>query len=343
MDEIVKIGGRFDPEALRILRGIPGLNVQTRTGAARGADAVLRFADGKAPVTVETKTRVNTATAWQLVRRAKAARDASLLVIAHETTAEARAILADHGVALIDGLGNVRIALPGLLFHREGTGRASPARPARLTGRAGLVAQALLLDPERAWKVQDAAKEADVSAGLAHRVLARLVDEGVVTPEGKGKHRVRRVTQPGALLDLWTEETTERPVRTPAHLLARTPKHLVEQVGANLERNEIDHALTGAAAANIVAPFITAVPVAEVWVAAAAAPDDLCKAAGADRVADGHNIVFLQAKNDAPLAFRERVKTLWLANRFRIYADLRRDPRRGREQAANLRREVIGF
>jgi hypothetical protein len=60
-------------------------------------------------------------------------------------------------------------------------------------------------------------------------------------------------------------------------------------------------------------------------------------------VVDGHNIVFLQAKDDAPLAFRERVKTLWLANRFRIYADLRRDPRRGREQAANLRREVIGF
>jgi hypothetical protein len=294
-------------------------------------------------VAVETKTRVNTATAWQLVRRAEVEGGAPLLVIADETTAEARTILADHGVALIDGLGNVRIALPGLLFHREGTGRASPARPARLTGRAGLVAQALLLDPQRAWKVHDAAKEAGVSAGLAHRVLARLDDEGVLAPEGKGKYRVRHVTQPGALLDLWSEETAERPVRTPAHLLARTPKQLVEQLGANLERNDVAYALTGAAAANIVAPFITAVPVAEVWVAATAAPDDLCKAAGADRVVDGHNIVFLQAKDDAPLAFRERVKTLWLANRFRIYADLRRDPRRGREQAANLRREVIGF
>jgi hypothetical protein len=60
-------------------------------------------------------------------------------------------------------------------------------------------------------------------------------------------------------------------------------------------------------------------------------------------VTDGQNVVFLQAKDDAPLAFREKRNGLWLANRFRLYADLRRDPRRGREQADNLRREVIGF
>ena len=53
--------------------------------------------------------------------------------------------------------------------------------------------------------------------------------------------------------------------------------------------------------------------------------------------------MFLQAKDDAPLAFREPVDGLWLANCFRLYADLRRDPRRGREQAEHLRREVIGI
>ncbi len=91
------------------------------------------------------------------------------------------------------------------------------------------------------------------------------------------------------------------------------------------------------------APLVTAIPVVDVWVAAKASPEDLCDAAGADRVTEGQNVNFLQAKDDAPLAFREEVKGLWLANRFRLYADLRRDPRRGREQADNLRREVIGF
>jgi hypothetical protein len=60
-------------------------------------------------------------------------------------------------------------------------------------------------------------------------------------------------------------------------------------------------------------------------------------------VTDGQNVVFLQERGDTPLRFRTRVKSLWLANRFQIYVDLRRDPRRGKEQAENLRQEVIGF
>ncbi len=76
---------------------------------------------------------------------------------------------------------------------------------------------------------------------------------------------------------------------------------------------------------------------------AAAAQRELCDAVGADQVSDGHNLVFLQAKGDTPLAFSERKEGLWLANRFRLYFDLRTNPRRGREQADNLRREIIGF
>ena len=99
-------------------------------------------------------------------------------------------------------------------------------------------------------------------------------------------------------------------------------------VGTNLGLSGIDYALTGAAGATLVAPFVTAVPVAEVWVNATAAPEELYDAAKADPVNDGQNVVFLQAKNDAPLIFREMTEGLWVANRFRLYADLRRDPSR---------------
>ena len=60
-------------------------------------------------------------------------------------------------------------------------------------------------------------------------------------------------------------------------------------------------------------------------------------------VDEGQNVVFLQATRDAPLAFREQIEDLWVVNRFRLYVDLRGDPRRGREQADHLRSEVIGF
>jgi hypothetical protein len=344
----VNIEGAFEANALRILRGIPGLTVTVEPGGEdRGVDAIVHFADQRTPVAIEFKRTANAATAWQLVHYAQARPGQRWLLIADRTTTETRAILEEHGIGVVDGLGNAHVQLPGLLFHLEGTRRPerpkTEAPPTRLQGKAGVVAQALLLEPNRDWQVKDLAKTAHVSAPLAHRVLARLDREGVTTVEGAGPNRTRRIADPTALLDLWAEENVEHPRRTLAHLLVQTPRQLITKLGANLRMAGVEHALTGAGAASLLAPFITAVPVVEVWVAATAAADELYAAAHADPVTDGQNVVFLQAKNDDPLAFKTQRDDLWLANRFRIYADLRRDPRRGREQADNLRQEVIGF
>lgn len=343
---IVNIQGRFEADALRVLREVPGLTVVAEPGpAGRRVDAILRFAGREEPIAVEFKRRANAATARQLVHQSETLADTPLLIVAGETTVEARTILVEHGIGVIDGLGNAHLALPGLLFHLEGRRRqhqaAGPVTPIRLRGKAGIAAQALLLQPDRDWKVQELAHEAGVATGLAHRVLVRLEEEGVVVAEASGPQRVRRIVNRTALLDLWAEEQLERPQRTLGHLLAQTPQKLIQQLATELGRAEIDYALTGAAAASLVAPFVTAVPVVEIWVAETAAPAQL--AAVADPVAEGHNVVFLQAKDDAPLVFREQRRDLWLANRFRLYADLRRDPRRGREQADHLREQVIGF
>src|SRR6202011_1549720 len=107
------------------------------------------------------------------------------LLIAGETTAAARKILEDHGIAVIDGLGNAHIELPGLMFHIAGRRRPSgTTRPTRLSGKAGVAAQVLLLGTDRDWTIKDLANEAGIAAGLAHRVLARLETEGIVVVEG---------------------------------------------------------------------------------------------------------------------------------------------------------------
>jgi hypothetical protein len=344
----VKIEGPFEAEALRILREIPGMTVVPEAAHAdRHIDAILHFAGTHADVAVEIKSRANAATAWQLVQLAGARPDVPLLLIAQETTAEARRILDENGIGIIDGLGHAHIELPGLVFHLEGLGRPQRANtekpPTRLRGKAGVAAEAVLLNTERAWQVRDLADAAQVSAGLAHRVMDRLESEGILNVEGKGPNRVRRVTNPGALLDLWAEEIDDQPRRTFGHLLAQTPQRLINELCTNLRDAGIDYALTGAAAANILVPFVTALPVVEVWVGEAMDPAELNSEARAEPVDNGHNVVFLQTKYDTPLVFREKVQELWVTNRFRLYADLRRDPRRGREQADHLRREVIGF
>lgn len=349
----MNIEGEFEADALDVLRGVPGLAVvaQPRLGELR-TDATLRFADRDEIVAVEVKRRANAATAWQLVHNARLHHEIPMLLIAGETTSDARQILTDHGIGFVDGLQNAHIALPGLMFHIEGRkgqrgGTAGPVPPARLRGKAGLAAQALLLQPDRAWTVRDLADETGIATGLAHRVLARLDKEGIAEAEGSGPQRVRHVVNPTALLDLWAEEQVDPRRtglrRTLAFLLAQTPQQLVERLGANLDRAGIDYALTGAAGASQLAPFVSAIPVTELWVAATVATEELLQGGRADPVTEGHNVVFLQAKDNAPLAFRERVKKIWIADRFRLYADLRRDPRRGQEQADHLRQEVIGF
>ena len=349
--ELVKIQGHFGAEDLRILREVPGVTVEAG-GAARGrgrGDAVLRFGPASEPVAVEVKRRANAATAWQIVQQSRAAPDGNLLLVAGATTAEAREILERHGVAVVDGLGNAHVELPGLLVHTEGQRgrRVDAPRPrthARLAGKGGVAAQALLLQPTRDWKVQDLAAEAGVSIGLAHRVLARLETEGLVAAEGAGPRRVRRVADPTALLDLWAEENTDRSVqRMRAYRLAREPRELTDAVSVGLDAAGIDHAVTGAAAAARIAPFITAVPVAEVWVDSVAAVEEAAAATGAEVAETGHNLAFVQANGDEPLAFRSRVDGIWAVNPFRLFYDLRNDPRRGHEQAETLRREVIGF
>lgn len=344
----MKIEGAFEARALDVLRRISGLTVQRRqpTGDRR-ADAVVAYRDARTAVVVEFRQNANAATAWQLVQQAQGHPERPLLLIAGKTTAEARRILEEHGVAVVDGLGNAHLELPGLLLHLEGRGRPAAAAaveyPTRLAGKAGLAAQALLLDHERAWRVQDLAQAAGVSVGLAHRVLARLEKEGVVVSEGAGPRRRRRLIDPAALLDLWAEEHRDRFKQHTGYLLAQTDAQLTRLVGARLAEGEVDYALTEAAGASLVAPFVTTVPVITAWVPATIDPQELWRVTGARPVTDGHNVVFRQGDDDAALAFRRQCGELWVANVFRLYVDLLGDPRRGREQADNLRHEVIGF
>lgn len=343
----VKIDDGLETEALRILRAVPELDVALEpldNGHDDGVDAVVRYHGTRTPILIQFKQRVSSAQAHQLVASSMAHPNIPMLLVAGEATAAAKEILTANSVGYVDGLGNMQLELPGLLLRLAGAGRPHALKPpARLSGKSSLVVQAMLLEPERDWHVRDLVERTKVSAGLAHRVLTRLEDEGVVESTGSGPTRKRRIANATAMLDLWAEEHTDQLVRTRAYLLAQSAESLVTSLASALDRTRTDYALTGAAAASALAPFVTAVPVTDVWISSRASIKDVIESSGATQVREGANLVFLQAKDDGPLAFREQRSGAWMANIFRLYIDLRRDPRRGIEQSDNLRREVIGF
>ncbi|MGA9774750.1 MAG: hypothetical protein WBU92_02400 [Candidatus Dormiibacterota bacterium] len=344
---VVKIEGSVAARTARLLREVDGVEVVDGDLGAGSSDVTLRFGGVVRPVHVEPKRYLNAATAWQLIRQSEGADDRYLLVVTDDATEEARGILERHAIGIVDGAGNAHLELPGLLLHIEGRRRTrEPRQPGaiRLSGKAGLVAQALLLERERAWQINDLADRAGISNALVHGVLTRLAIERLVAVQGVGPARVRRVTDATALLDLWVEENADRAVeRTTAFRLARTPQELVTVVAEGLGRAGISYAMTRAAAAMALAPFVTSVPTVDIWVESAVSPKAVARALGADLVAVGANLVLTQAPGDGPLAFRGDHEGTWLVNPMRLYYDLRQDPRRGREQADRLRQELIGF
>ena len=351
ISELVKLEGSFEVDVLHGLRDVQGVTVESihpRNGH-HGPDALIRYAGASQPVQIEVKRNINTSTAWQVIELAKKRTGSPVLLIADRTTREARAILQRHRISVIDGLGNIHLELPGLLVHMEAnksdrSREDKPERPVRLTGKAGIVALALLEHRGRSWHVQDIANQASVSATLAHRVLVRLEKESIVESYGTGPSRTRRVSNPTALLDLWAEENVDRDVvRMRAYHLARDPQELFHNITSLLDSAWILHAISGAAAASIVSPFVTAVPITEVWVTNSVPLEQIVASVGADKVDSGHNIVFAQSFGDFPIKFNKHINGLWTVNPFRLFYDLRRDPRRGREQADRIREEVIGY
>jgi hypothetical protein len=347
---LMNIEGPLEKDVLRILQEIPGVTAEPTTGKRR-QDIVVRAGDVTHVVEVKAQRTTNAAAARQLVEYARhLPKGAHLLLVAQTTTEEARQLLEEAGVGVIDTQGNMRIELPGLFLWTEGRhGAAQPREkadqpPVKLMGKAGVAAQALLEDTERQWKVRDLAEVADVSVGLAHRLFTRLEREHLVEATRAGPQRTRHLTNPAALLDLWAEEMRDRGVKQArAYRLARDPRMQARTLSQHLAKANIEHAVTGPAGAARLAPFITAIPVTDVWVTETVALDEVLAAVGAEPVADGHNIVVRRAVGDTPLAFRRKLDDVWTANSFRLFFDLRNDPRRGREQAERLREEVIGF
>lgn len=342
-DISINIGLQLEAEVLRILRDIPGLEVRTDRAAVHDADAVIRGAGTQTPIAIEVTTRVNAANVRQIVHRALGT-SMPVVVIAREMTEGARETLAAEGIGAIDGLGNVRLELPGLLVRVDGTERRPPTKTrASLSGKTSLVAQAMLLDTERSWHVVDLAEHAGVSPALAHRVLQRLVDLEIVASQGAGPSKRRRLVEPSALFDLWVEEHRDRSRRYPAFVLASTNDDVAATVCRHLKSAGVTYALTGAAAIARIAPILTSIPVVEVWLEEFADASEVCEKIGADQVTSGPNVMLQQERDDVPLAYRTRRDGVWFANVCRLYIDAKRDPQRGSEQADHLRREVIGF
>jgi hypothetical protein len=219
-----------------------------------------------------------------------------------------------------------------------------PAREPSLGGKIGIAVQEMLLKDVEWWGVTDLADAAKVAPGTAQAALKRLEALDLVDVQGSGPNKRRRLRNRGAVLDTWTPHARrERRRLVATFVLGQGPIDLAGQVSRRLAEGRIQHAVTGACAALLVAPHVTDVRTCEVWVEPTASESLITDALDAAPVEKGGNVIVLRAKSDAPLFAVKEVEGTVVANPLRLYADLLEDPRRGEEQATFLRETVLGY
>jgi hypothetical protein len=265
--------------------------------------------------------------------------------VATHFTRGALDILRERGVNYLDDEQFVlQNADPFVAIRLDRAARQEKKPVARvgLGGKTGVAVQTMLLDDREWWRVTDLAGEAGVAVGTAQAALTRLEGLGLAEAEGTGPRKRRRLIGRAAILDRWVEQAVrERGRLLTTYVPAQGPVDLARQVTERLGKAGIEHAVTGACAALLMAPHVTDVRRCEVWVDAAVGEVAVLRALRTSLVEKGGNVTVLQAKNDAPLYARAPVEGVQVVNPLRLYSDLLEDPRRGEEQAEFLRETVL--
>lgn len=242
----------------------------------------------------------------------------------------------------------VRLQAPRMLIRLQEEGAPTLERAAktvRLSGAAGGVALALLMDPVRDWKVSDLAARALVSLGAAQNTAVALETEGLLERFGRGPATRRRVADPAGLLDRYARDAAaDRKVIARGFLLDNGAQETMRATSHRLadQAQGVQAWFTGVAAAQMMAPHVTAVRTFEAWAADSYRADVVLSAMGAMPVVEGANLLVMHGHKGV-LVGSEHREGVYRTCVFRVYADALADPARGEEQAEYLRETVIGF
>lgn len=234
----------------------------------------------------------------------------------------------------------------GLVIWIENPPRAQPDRKVRnlFRGSAAQVVQTLLIAPERRWHIGELAEQAHVAASTAHHVCTTLEAKRFLDKEGNGPAAVRSLPDPSPLLDAWaaTSSLDHYQIRRYHHWSAQI-EDTTTCITDAFARSDVAYALTLTSGARRRAPFVWGDNRISLIVADGDQADRCVRDCGGVPVDNGENIVLLVTGERSPLAHRKRVDHLWIASDIQLYLDLVAAPGRGKEQAAHLRQERIGF
>ena len=256
------------------------------------------------------------------------------LVVEPYVSPRGREILRQSRVGFLDLVGNCLLEFDGIYIERTGVTKPPAVRRQQRSLFAPVssrIHRVLLYDVERRWTLRDLAQEADVSLGLAHRVVRRLIAETFLEKQD----RLLALRDPSGLLDAWRDAYGYLSNTIHAfHAVGRTPQQVMQNVVEAARQVPGRYAFTLHAGASLVAPFVRFTDVhmyaeepAQAWI----------EALDLREVEFGGNFNLMEPYDQGVFYGVHEVDSAIVVNDVQLYLDLYQYPARGREQADFLR------
>ncbi len=263
------------------------------------------------------------------------------LAVSQYISPDSAALLKRNDYGYLDLSGNCYLAFGNILIQKEGKPNSRPSkRPLKslFAPRATRVVRTLLVDSQHSWRLEELAKSADVSLGHAHNVVKRLEELSWVE---RGEHQRIQLIRPGELLDGWADSYTYRLNRTETYLSPeRVTRRLVGDIARAAQAEGRRYAFTLHSGAALVAAKVR-LPAIHCYLEGN--PEPIVRALGL-RPGEAEGNVYLMTPYDAGVFHAPIEKGgVLVVSLPQLYVDLYHYERRGREQAAYLRRAAMGF
>jgi hypothetical protein len=261
------------------------------------------------------------------------------IVAARRVSAGARLALDAAGIGWVDELGNAEIAIGSILVSRTGSVEPPSRRDPRWTPSVVAVSEALLLEtPATVSEMQQATR---LSTGSCTNALRALTDLGLLdSVASRGRGSARRVVDPDALLNAYAAAAPKltRSERITVGVTWRDAISGTSDLGHQFDEIGINWAATGTVAAALIAPLLTNVTTATIYINETTIP---ALAATAARVGlkpiDGGRLTLRPFPTTSVEHLSTIVEDIRVAPWPRVYVDVRSAGVRGEEAAEHLR------
>jgi hypothetical protein len=265
------------------------------------------------------------------------------VLVARAFSEGARRELRGLQIGWVDETGAAEIAGDSFVVSRTGDPQAG-RRPRMKNWTPAVVAVAEAVLAGVPAKVDAATEATGLSNGSCGAALKLLTSEGFLERDARrGPRSGRRLEEPGPLLDAYAEAAAEFQGNLSLELgiLWDDVVGSLAEVGARLRDGDVPWAATAGVAAHIIAPHLTAVSSADLYVDARTLPElhAIAERVGLDPV-EGGRVILRPFPAEVTKRLASERSGLRLAPWPRVYADLLPRGVRGQEAADHLR-EVI--